>query len=145
MAPHIVAFVPAKTVPFANKIGSIGVYCEASRTHMTVASHRGSCEHRRGDQCRRRKFQLSHSSSPFRERLASYGNSELIGLIKGTHYHVASTPREIGVSATATMGDIVAVAGVEGITIGETITSWKIPLRFPSSSSMSPRSRSSSA
>jgi hypothetical protein len=36
----------------------------------------------------------------FQKRSASYGNSELIGLIKGTHYHVASTPREVGVSAT---------------------------------------------
>jgi phytoene/squalene synthetase len=26
-----------------------------------------------------------------------YGNGEVIGPIKGTHYHVPSTPREVGV------------------------------------------------
>jgi hypothetical protein len=28
-----------------------------------------------------------------------YGNGEVIRSMKGTHYHVASTPREVGVSS----------------------------------------------
>jgi hypothetical protein len=28
-----------------------------------------------------------------------FGNGEVTGSIKGTHYHVASTPREVGVSS----------------------------------------------
>src|ERR1700675_1022639 len=70
MAPHIVTFVSAKTVPFASILGAwrgarIGVYCEVPRACTTLASHGGSHEHGCGDQCRRQRFQLGHSTSPF--------------------------------------------------------------------------------
>src|SRR5450631_3413391 len=50
VAPHIVAFVSAKTFPFPNILGSqhsgrIGVYCEVPRAYMPLASHGGSREH----------------------------------------------------------------------------------------------------
>jgi len=58
VAPHIMAFVSAKTVPFANIPRSwrgirIGAYCLVSRAYMTLACHGGSREHCPGDQCRR--------------------------------------------------------------------------------------------
>jgi hypothetical protein len=42
----------------------IGVLCDMPRDYMARASHSGSCEHGRGDQCSRQKFKLSHLISP---------------------------------------------------------------------------------
>ena len=64
MAPHIVAFVFAKTVPIANIMSSvrrarIGAFREVPRTCTALASYGGSCEHGyNGDACCRRKFRL---------------------------------------------------------------------------------------
>ena len=55
----------------------IGVQHEVPRGHMALASHSGSCKHGCGDQCRRQKVGLGHSSSPLdrksQEHLASQG------------------------------------------------------------------------
>jgi hypothetical protein len=107
MTPHIVALVSAKLVCFADIPGAwrgarTSVYCEVPRAHLTLASHGGGGEHRCGNQRRRYKFQFNHSASPFDERPTAFGsccsNGEMTGSIKATHDHIASTPREHGVS-----------------------------------------------
>ena len=39
-------------------------FCEVPRVRMVLPGHHRSCQHRCGDQCRRQKFELCHSSSP---------------------------------------------------------------------------------
>ena len=59
--------------------------------------------------------------------------------VKITKLFSFSGLKRIDIDAT-TLGDIVAVAGVEGINIGDTITSSRRPLRCRGSPSTSPRS-----
>jgi len=70
------------------------------QSYMALASHGGSCERGRGDQCSRQKFKLSHSISPL-DMKANSGWPPLRKWssdrpIQGTFPHVVSTPREVG-------------------------------------------------
>jgi hypothetical protein len=101
VAPNIVAFVPVKTVSFANVLRSrrstwIGVYCLMPRVYMTPICRGWSREYCSSDQCRRSKFQPGHFQSPFNKRANGAwlvdGDGEETGSIK-EHFITPLQPR----------------------------------------------------
>jgi hypothetical protein len=56
-------------------------------------------------------IQLLHLIQKANSVCLRYGNGEVTRSIKGTHYHVASTPREVGVSSLKSSGATFAARG----------------------------------
>jgi hypothetical protein len=80
-------------------------------------------------------IQFLHSNSVW----TPYRSSELIGSIKGTYYHVASTPREFGVlkfKSSESYLFITRLTDIRGVRRHvPNVPNWKSPIRHGANSS----------